>query len=140
MKTFLTLILCCAFGTLACAQDSADARIDFARQVLPVLSNKCFVCHGPDSEERTDLRLDSFAAATSDRGGYRAIDPDDPANSEILDRLHSVDDPMPPSDTEKQLSDAERELISRWVKQGGEYATHWAFVPPQQERPFDSTS
>ncbi len=106
--------------------------------MLPILSNKCFVCHGPDAQDEDRVRLDSFAAATRDLGGYRAIDPDDPDNSEILVRIHSTDDPMPPQDAEKQLSVAERDLISRWVRQGGKYAQHWAFVPPKKQRPHDS--
>ncbi len=105
--------------------------VDFARQILPILSNKCFVCHGPDTHaDETDLRLDSFAGATVDRGGYQAINPAEPANSELLARIHDADDPMPPADAEKQLTAAERDLISRWVREGGQYAQHWSFVPP----------
>ncbi len=55
----------------------------------------------------------------------------EPLQSEILTRIHSADDPMPPRDAEKPLSEAERELLSTWIKQGGEYALHWALVPPQ---------
>lgn len=95
-----------------------------------MLSNKCFVCHGPDTQEEDGLRLDSLEAATSDRGGYRAIDPDNLAASELLERIHSTDAPMPPEDAEKQLTDAERDILTRWIKEGGSYAKHWAFVPP----------
>lgn len=133
-----TLTTCLALAAWIFANRAISQDVDFARQVLPILSNKCFVCHGPDAEEGTDLRLDSSAAATADRGGYHAIDPDNPAESELLVRIHSEDDPMPPADAEKQLTPKERELISRWVKQGGEYATHWAFVPPQQYQTFDN--
>ena len=55
-----------------------DKTVDFAKQVLPILSNKCFVCHGPDANEDTVLRLDSFAEASKDLGGYRAVDPENP--------------------------------------------------------------
>ena len=112
------------------ASDAAKPPVDFAREVLPILSNKCFVCHGPDVKKASDLRLDSAAAATADRGGYRALDPDQPEESEILARLHDEEDPMPPSDAEKQLTESERLLIERWVREGGTYAEHWAFVPP----------
>jgi len=79
---FLTL------GTLLTAHSHADQpQVDFARDVLPVLSNKCFVCHGPDHHDDTDLKLDSFTAATSDRGGYQAIDPKTPEDSELLKRV-----------------------------------------------------
>ncbi len=107
----------------------AAERLDFSREILPILSDKCFVCHGPDAKEK-ELRLDSFEAATSDRGGYRAIDPDKPEASEVLVRIHDKEDPMPPVDAEKQLTDVERLMLEKWVKQGGNYAKHWAFIPP----------
>ncbi len=118
-----------ASGLVASGQD-----VDFAREVLPVLSNKCFVCHGPDAEGG-ELRLDSFSGATADRGGYRAIDGEAPANSRLLERIHSTDDPMPPVDAEKQLTESEREILSRWIKQGGRYTKHWAFVVPKKAQP-----
>ena len=117
--------------TLASALSANAAEpVDFAREILPVLSNKCFVCHGPDSRKKDLLRLDSFEGATSDLGGYKAIDPGDLAKSEIIARLNDADDPMPPEDAEKQLTATERKLLERWVREGGGYAEHWAFVPP----------
>ena len=59
-------------------------RVDFAREILPILSDKCFVCHGPDTQDDSELRLDSFESATSDRGGYQALNPDEPGESDIL--------------------------------------------------------
>lgn len=109
--------------------------VDFSREILPILSDKCFVCHGPDVQDEDGLRLDTFVAATADRGGYRAIDPGRPKQSQILVRLHSTDEPMPPADAEKQLSPQERALLTRWVEQGGKYAQHWAFVPPIKSPP-----
>jgi len=109
--------------------------VDFAREVLPVLSNKCFVCHGPDGEASDVLRLDSAAEATRDLGGHKAIDPDDPTSSEILVRLLSAEEPMPPADAEKQLTQAEREILTQWINAGGKYASHWAFVAPQKTTP-----
>jgi hypothetical protein len=117
-------------------QPVADAKpVDFAREVLPILSNKCFVCHGPDSTEDEQLRLDTFEGATQVRSGYQAINPNSPRQSELLARINSSEEPMPPADAEKQLTPAEREVLSRWVMQGGEYAMHWAFVPPQKTDP-----
>ncbi len=117
--------------------DAADDAytVDFAQEVLPILSDKCFVCHGPDADGAESLRLDTFASATADRGGYRAIDPDRPEHSVLLERIHSTDDPMPPADADKQLTAAERDLLSLWVRQGGTYARHWAFVPPRRQPP-----
>ena len=112
------------------ALNAADTPVDFAREILPVLSNKCFICHGPDSRKKDLLRLDSFEGATRDLGGYRAINTSNPAKSEIIVRINSADDSMPPEKAEKKLTPAERKLIQRWVLQGGGYTKHWAFVPP----------
>jgi hypothetical protein len=109
--------------------------IDFSREILPILSDKCFVCHGPDTEDPDMLRLDSFDSATVDRGGYRAIDVSNPDESEFLARILSDEDPMPPDDADKQLTDQEKQLLSRWVREGGNYAQHWAFVPPKKRMP-----
>ena len=115
---------------------AADEKpVDFAKDVLPILSDKCFVCHGPDTQDKDQLRLDSTAGATADRGGYRAINPEDPAMSELLARILSAEEPMPPADAEKQLTEKERDLLARWVRQGGTYAEHWAFVRPLKAAP-----
>ena len=111
------------------------AEVDFARDVLPILSNKCFVCHGPDSNDADMLRLDTEALATVDRGGYRAIDQHKPKKSAALERLLSNDAPMPPEDAEKQLTEDERDLLVAWIRQGGRYAKHWAFVAPVKAKP-----
>ncbi|MCH2183874.1 MAG: PSD1 and planctomycete cytochrome C domain-containing protein [Mariniblastus sp.] len=121
------------FGDDARAQ--TDEPVDFASQVLPILSSKCFLCHGPDAQDDSLVRLDSYTGATVDLGGSRAIDPDQPEQSEILVRIHSADDPMPPDDATHPLTDAERELLDRWVRQGGAYTDHWALVAPIQQAP-----
>lgn len=135
IATKLTLILMTFFSvffsTLAYA---ADERVDFAREVLPILSNKCFACHGPDTKKKDIVRLDSYTGATRDLGGYKAIDPDAPENSEVIAMIHAANDPMPPKKFEKQLTDKERDLLTRWAEQGGEYAAHWAFVPPRKHK------
>ncbi|MCA9060627.1 MAG: DUF1549 domain-containing protein, partial [Planctomycetaceae bacterium] len=120
---------------------AAEPGLGFSRDVLPILSNKCFVCHGPDAAELGPdmLRLDSPDAATEDRGGYRAINPDAPEQSRMLERLHSTDEPMPPKDAEKQLTDAERDILTRWIKEGGTYSKHWAFIRPEKP-PVPGTS
>ena len=126
-----TFVLAFSSGAL----NAADTPVDFAREILPVLSNKCFVCHGPDSKKKDLLRLDSFEGATRDLGGYRAINTGNPAKSEIIARINSTDDSMPPEKAEKKLTPAERKLIERWVLQGGGYTKHWAFVPPTKPTP-----
>jgi len=112
-----------------------EKAVDFAREILPVLSDKCFVCHGPDTKKKDLVRLDSFAGATRDLDGYKAINLEAPAESEIIVRINDADDPMPPNDAEKQLTADERRLIERWIKQGGKYAKHWAFVSPTKPSP-----
>ena len=115
--------------------ESAESnKVDFAKQILPILSNKCFACHGPDSKKPSELRLDSYDAATADRDGTKAIDPKDLSESEILFRIHDEEDPMPPLDAEKQLTDSEKSLLSSWISSGGQYAKHWAFVLPMKEK------
>lgn len=101
---------------------------DFAREVLPILSNKCFVCHGPDA--RKNIKFTTYEEATTDHDGVKPIDPQNIGESEILARIHADSDPMPPIDAEKQLTDSDRDILTRWVESGGEYATHWAYVPP----------
>jgi len=139
-----TLTLFASVFAVAFSTTAAETPVDFSREILPILSNKCFVCHGPDSRKEDLLRLDSFEGATSDLGGYRAVDPGDLAKSEIIARIHDADDPMPPEDAEKHLTAAERALLKRWVLQGGGYTEHWAFVPPtrptppSQDQPIDA--
>ncbi len=132
---FAVILTGTAQGLTARGEEAQAARIDFARQVLPILSNKCFVCHGPDARDAADLRLDSEDAATADRGGYRAIDPGKPDASELLARIQSTEQPMPPVNAEKQLNDNERRILMQWVLQGGKYAKHWAFVAPTKAAP-----
>lgn len=120
----------------ASAQEERPAQtVNFARQVLPILSSKCFACHGPDTQDSTMLRLDSFEAASADRGGYRGIDVRMPEESAVFLRIHDASDPMPPADAEHQLTDAEREILSVWIRQGGDYDQHWAFVAPVKVAP-----
>ncbi len=111
----------------------ADDAVDFNRDVRPILAAHCFKCHGPDEGTReADLRVDTFAAATADRGGYAAIVPSQPADSELLQRVLS-DDPdlrMPPPDEAAALTAAQVETLTRWIEAGGRYETHWSLVPP----------
>ncbi|MEC7799927.1 MAG: DUF1549 domain-containing protein, partial [Verrucomicrobiota bacterium] len=107
-----------------------DGKVDFAREVLPILSNKCYACHGPDTKEEKLVRLDLEDLAKKDLGGYHAIDPANLEESELLFRIVDEDDPMPPEDFGKTLTRNEKEVIRKWVLLGAEYAQHWSFVPP----------
>ncbi|MEC9091953.1 MAG: PSD1 and planctomycete cytochrome C domain-containing protein [Planctomycetota bacterium] len=114
---------------------AGEEKINFSQKVLPILSNKCFVCHGPDSDEAVDLKLDTAEAAYADLGGYQAINRKDPAKSELLKRIHSRNEPMPPEDALKQLTDQEKAILDQWVLEGGEYSTHWAYLVPGKSQP-----
>ncbi|MDA8632741.1 DUF1553 domain-containing protein [Verrucomicrobiales bacterium] len=105
--------------------------IDFSRDVLPILSDKCFQCHGPDKKTReADLRLDTFRGAITDLGGYAALVPEKPDKSELIFRIDDKEDPMPPRKTHLTLTEAEKQVLREWIREGGEYTEHWSFVPP----------
>ncbi len=111
----------------------AEDEVDFNRDIRPLFSSNCLVCHGPDQEERAaDLRLDTQDGSRADLGGYAAIKPGDPDASEIMVRLTSDDEDlrMPPPDKGPRLKDSEIDLIRRWIKQGGDYARHWSYQNP----------
>jgi hypothetical protein len=138
MKTTLqhiVITLLITLPLLANAADKSPATVHFAQDILPILSNKCFVCHGPSIKDPDQLRLDREATATADRGGYRAVDLQNPTKSKLLERIHSETEPMPPADAQKQLTSRERDLLTRWVRGGGEYSKHWAFVAPTSQQP-----
>ena len=134
-RTLILLAAAYAFAAEHPSLVAEDKPVDFAREILPVLSDKCFVCHGPDTKKKDLVRLDSFEEATRDLDGYKAINPETPEDSEIIVRINDKDDPMPPQDAEKQLNAGERRLIERWINQGGKYAKHWAFVAPSKQTP-----
>ncbi|MCA9248011.1 MAG: PSD1 domain-containing protein [Planctomycetales bacterium] len=109
--------------------------MDFNRDVRPILSDKCFYCHGPDPKHReADLRLDEEQAAKADLGGYHAVVAGDAEASEIYARIiaHDDDERMPPADSGKELMKTEIELLRQWINQGATWSKHWAYVPPQQ--------
>jgi hypothetical protein len=112
------------------------AEIQFNRDVRPILSDKCFFCHGPDEEERKgDLRLDIASDALKDLGGYAAIVPGDVAESELVARMvtKDADDLMPPPDSGKELTEEEIKIISEWIASGASYETHWSYSIPVRE-------
>jgi Protein of unknown function (DUF1549)/Protein of unknown function (DUF1553)/Concanavalin A-like lectin/glucanases superfamily/Planctomycete cytochrome C len=109
-------------------------RIDFNRDIRPILSDKCFACHGPDApNKKIKLRLDSEAAATADLGkGRRAVVPADPERSEVVRRITASDElmRMPPAYSGHKLTNTEIDLIIEWIKQGAQWQKHWSFIPP----------
>jgi len=113
-----------------------ERRIDFDREIRPILSDKCYACHGPDAASRgIRLRLDSEEGARADLGrGRRALVPGDVTKSELVRRITSQDEVlrMPPATSPHPLSDVERQLLVEWVRQGARWERHWSFVPPQR--------
>ena len=92
----------------------ADEKVDFNKDIRPILSDKCFHCHGPDAvNQRSDFRLDSFDHAIADLGGYAGVVPGDAEGSELVARIEAADaiDVMPPPDSNRSLSDEERSLL-----------------------------
>lgn len=114
---------------------TGDEPIDFNRDIRPLFSNSCWTCHGPDEGQRaTALRLDTESGSQADLGGYAAVVPGQPDSSELLLRL-TTDDPemrMPPAGKGRRLSPQEVDRVRRWIEQGGHYARHWAYEPPQR--------
>src|SRR5262245_14998691 len=109
--------------------------VEFNRDIRPILSNTCFVCHGPDTKLRKgELRLDLEADVFADRGGYKVIVPGKLADSELYQRITARDarERMPPAKHGKQLTLREIDLVKRWIEQGAKWQGHWAFLPPKR--------
>ncbi len=123
------------------AQDSSPralalpARVQFNRDVRPILAENCFKCHGQDAKARKgDLRLDTREGALGKRpDAPPAVIPGKPAESELYKRISAADpdDLMPPAKSNKKLSAREKEILKRWIEQGAEYQGHWSFAPLQ---------
>ena len=115
---------------------AADSSLDFNRDVRPILSDRCFACHGPDAEDRqAGLRLDDRAAAVAAlESGGTAIVPGKPDASEIIARVTNTDPDvvMPPPHVNKPITPAEAEILRRWIAEGAEYRGHWAFERVQR--------
>ena len=130
---FVTAIAAVLLAGLSQAGQAADpetAKIDFSRQVRPLLLDKCFRCHGPDDKSREgDLRLDLGQAAHES-----AIVAGNVGESELVKRITS-DDPekrMPPADSKLELSPEGIDVLTQWVAQGADYTVHWAYEKPQR--------
>jgi len=127
---------------------AAAPKVDFNREIRPVLSDNCFACHGPDAKKvKAGLRLDVREVATKPlKSGETAIVPGEPGESELVRRVFAPADSydlMPPDKSHKTLTVAQKELLKRWVAEGAEYRGHWAYEPPKKaavppgENPID---
>jgi len=110
--------------------------VDFNRQILPLLSENCFACHGPDANQRkAKLRLDTKEGAFAElRSGGHAIVPGKSSESKIIEKITAADpkDRMPPAKTGKQLKPEQITLLKRWIDEGARWTEHWAWVAPQR--------
>ncbi len=123
---------------------SAEERdaVEFNRDIRPVLSDKCYTCHGPDqARRRTKLRFDVERDAKQDLGGRFAIVPGDTTKSEMIRRI-TAEEPgrrMPPAASGRTLTTREIELIRRWIEQGAKWESHWSFIAPRRPRLPETT-
>ena len=126
LRSFILAITLISSWSLAAA-----AEIRFNRDIRPILSKNCFQCHGPDHNARqANLRLDREEEAVA----AGAIKPGDPGNSKLVQRIRASDPVrlMPPSWSNKKLSDEQKDLLTRWIKQGARYEQHWAYIKPER--------
>jgi mono/diheme cytochrome c family protein len=134
MKFRLALIAGLLCVTTVHAQPAG--KVQFARDVLPILTTHCFACHGPDAKFlKAGLRLDVFETATKKlKSGHYAVVPGKAKESELLARIFSTDETerMPPKSATTTLKAAEKALLKRWIEEGAEYQRHWSFVVPKR--------
>jgi hypothetical protein len=145
---FFLLSMICVGSTMADDTTAAD-RVDYRRQIQPILAEHCTHCHGGDADSRKGglrLDIDRFAFAGGD-SGTPAIVPGNVNDSLILKRIASMDpdEKMPPTHENKPISAQQAELLQRWIAQGAKYESHWAFSPPTKmpkptaaENPIDA--
>jgi hypothetical protein len=135
-RTPIPVVIVCV---AASCSSVALADVQFRRDVLPILSENCFACHGFDSHSReAGLRLDERAGALKKlESGEAAVVPGDPTTSELIRRIltDDVDERMPPKMSNKKLTAEQKRILQDWIKQGAEYQKHWSFDPPQPTAP-----
>jgi hypothetical protein len=125
----LVLLLSLAPIHLLAAEPPVPSKIEFNRDVRPILSDNCFYCHGPDKNHReADLRLDLRDEAIT----AKAIVPGKTGESELIARIVTTDedDLMPPPDSHKKLTVRQKSILTKWIEQGATYQQHWAYEKP----------
>src|ERR1051325_2340921 len=131
MKHFLPVLLVALLLHVSTAP--AASKVDFNYDIRPIISTKCYHCHGPDEKSRkAKLRLDIREEALKEHDDVRAIVPGDIKASELIVRITSTDpdEIMPPPKEDHALSAREIDLFKRWIAEGAEYKEHWSFVKP----------
>ncbi len=144
IRAFLTsgvaagMLMACS-GTAVSEEEAIPTDVSYNFDIRPILSDKCFICHGPDANKReAGLRLDIPEEAyksLADNPGAHALVPGAPSQSQVFLRISSADSTwrMPPAESNLVLSAREIALIEKWIEQGARYEAHWAFVPPREQ-------
>ena len=125
MRHLIALLL--ATSSPVAFAEAIPEKVEYNRDVRPILSDNCFFCHGPDANHReADLRLDLREAA------IEKLAPGKPNESELVARIISQDPDlrMPPPEANKELTPQQIEILKRWVEQGAGYQKHWSYEPP----------
>src|SRR5262245_13908121 len=139
MRAAARWVLVCFLGFVWAKASAAEYKLEFNRDIRPILSNTCFKCHGFDDKTRqADLRLDLPEGATKKlESGAVAVVPGKLAESELVRRITAADptERMPPADSGKFLKPEQIELLKRWVNEGAEFKKHWSFIPPARPTP-----
>lgn len=124
-----------AIAVLSLSAAAASAAVEFNRDIRPILSDRCFSCHGPDAgAKKISLRLDSESGMFAKSNGKTAVTPGDAANSELVRRI-TAEKPalrMPPAYSGLKLSDREIDLLKQWVSEGAKWQKHWSLIPPRR--------
>ena len=143
---YITLFAILIILILGCSRSSVDpallgslpAVVDYNYHIKPILSDRCYTCHGPDENKReAGLRLDTkdgFYVPLESSSSKRAVVPGKSHKSELIRRIF-LEDPeeyMPPPESNLTLNDYEKALLERWVEQGAKWKPHWSFISPQQ--------
>lgn len=132
------------FALITNARADSPSDVDFKTVIRPILSNRCFACHGPDDKKvEAGLRLDEFDFATNPaESGAVAVVPGNVSESELIRRILSTDESerMPPPHFGARLSDKEVKLLEQWIASGGTYSKHWSFdrIRPTEVAPVPS--
>jgi hypothetical protein len=137
MSRIRWLLLSFALTQVSLLAASGPSRIEYNRDIRPILSEHCFPCHGPDSAARkAKLRLDHFEFATATRDDTSpAIVAGKPDASELIHRINegtNSDDIMPPAKTKKALTAEQKELLRHWIAEGAKYQPHWSLIAPKR--------
>lgn len=142
-NTLVFLVLAAA-GFSCTNRNALPETVDYNYHIRPILSDRCFKCHGPDSRQRkAGLRLDTEEgayAALKNTKGAKALVPGDLEHSMVYQRIISSDtsEVMPPPESNLSLNELEINLIRKWIEQGAKYEPHWAFIPPKTQKIPDS--